>query len=74
MTWYLDQSSWMQGANHYEVTNDFSLLLLTLVPALKAFLDKYVFVTGKVVSLQAIVPSCLSFLNPEFDKTTTIPT
>ena len=43
------------------------------VQALKVFSDKHVFVKGKIVSLQAIVPSSLSFLNPEFDITTTIP-
>ena len=63
----------MQGANHYEVTNDFSLSFLACVEALKAFSDKYVFVKGKIVSLQAIVPSCMSFLYTEFDITTTIP-
>ena len=63
----------MQGANQYEVTNDFSLSFLTSVEALKAFLDKYVFVKDKIVSLQAIVPSSLSFLCPECDITTTIP-
>ena len=65
----------MQGAKHYEVTNDFSLSFLTCVEALKAFLDKYryVFVKGKIVSLQAIVPSCLSFLYPDFGITITIP-
>ena len=47
----------MQGANHYEVTNDFSLSFLACAEALKAFSAKYVFVKGKIVSLQAIVPS-----------------
>ena len=61
----------MQGANHYKVINDFSLSFLTSVEALKAFSDKYVFVKGKVVSLQAIVPSSLSFLFLEFDITIT---
>ena len=51
----------MQDANHYEVTNDFSLSFSACVEAQKAFSDKYVFVKGKIVLLQAIVPSCLSF-------------
>ena len=63
----------MQGANLYEVTNDFSPSFLTCVEALKGFSDKYVYVKGKIVSLQAIVASCLSFLYPEFDITTTNP-
>ena len=63
----------MQGANLYEVTNDFSPSFLTCVEALKEFSDKYVYVKGKIVSLQAIVASCMSFLYPEFEITTTNP-
>ena len=61
----------MLGANYYEATNDFSLLFLKSVEALKAFSHKHVFVKGKIVSLQAIAPSSLSFLYPEFDITIT---
>ena len=63
----------MQGANLYEVTNDFSPSFLTYVEALKEFSDKYVYKKQKIVSLQAKVASCLSFLYSEFDVTTTNP-